>query len=156
MAAAGTRVRQHDRIFAALANPVRREVLRMLRDEGPQSVAVLAGRFDMARPSFSEHLRVLREAGLVSERKVGRQRLYRLEAVPLHEVQDWLSPFERFWRGKLAGLREVLDRMDDDPGADGPGTDGPGTGDPGADPSGEACESSDLSEKSEKPEKREK
>ncbi|MGI8331235.1 ArsR/SmtB family transcription factor [Actinomadura scrupuli] len=103
-----------DRVFAALASPVRREVLRLLREEGPQPVARLAGRFDMARPSFSEHLRVLREAGVVSERREGRQRLYRLEAVPLSEVQEWLSPFERFWREKLTGLRDLLDRMDDD------------------------------------------
>ncbi|MFI9585791.1 ArsR/SmtB family transcription factor [Streptomyces sp. NPDC052236] len=103
-----------DQIFAALASAVRREVLRLLREEGPQPVAQLAARFGMARPSFSEHLRVLREAGLVSERKVGRQRLYRLEAGPLNEVQEWLSPFEQFWREKLAGLRDLLDSMDDD------------------------------------------
>ncbi|MFD1932807.1 MULTISPECIES: ArsR/SmtB family transcription factor [Nonomuraea] len=100
-----------DRIFAALASPVRREVLRLLREEGPQPVQRLAGHFDMARPSLSEHLRVLREAELVSEQKVGRQRIYRLEAVPLHEVQEWLHPFERFWREKLTGLRDLLDRM---------------------------------------------
>ncbi|AXK36029.1 ArsR family transcriptional regulator [Streptomyces armeniacus] len=109
-----------DRVFAALASPVRREVLRLLRDEGPQPVARLAERFDMARPSLSEHLKVLREAELVSERKVGRQRLYRLEAVPLNDVQDWLSPFERFWREKLAGLRDVLDAMEDVEEADSP------------------------------------
>ncbi|MEU4332657.1 ArsR/SmtB family transcription factor [Nonomuraea dietziae] len=103
-----------DRIFAALANPVRREVLRLLREEGSQPVQRLAGHFDMARPSLSEHLKALREAGLVSERRVGRQRLYRLEAVPLNEVQEWLSPFERFWREKLTGLRDLLDSMDDD------------------------------------------
>lgn len=103
-----------DRVFAALASPVRREVLRLLREEGPQPVARLADSFDMARPSFSEHLRVLRDCGLVSERKVGRQRLYRLEAVPLTGVQEWLNPFERFWREKLAGLRSVLDSMDED------------------------------------------
>ncbi|GGQ17643.1 ArsR/SmtB family transcription factor [Streptosporangium pseudovulgare] len=102
-----------DRVFAALASPVRREVLRLLREEGPQPVQRIAGRFAMARPSLSEHLRVLREAGLVSERKVGRQRLYRLEAVPLHEVREWLDPFERFWREKLTGLRDLLDDLDE-------------------------------------------
>ncbi|MFG1749519.1 ArsR/SmtB family transcription factor [Streptosporangium sandarakinum] len=102
-----------DRVFAALASPVRREVLRLLCEEGPQPVQRIAGRFDMARPSLSEHLRVLREAGLVSERKVGRQRLYRLEAVPLHEVREWLNPFERFWREKLTGLRDLLDDLDE-------------------------------------------
>lgn len=103
-----------DEIFGALASPVRREVLRLLRDQGPQPVTDLAGHFDMARPSFSEHLKVLREAGLVSEERAGRQRVYRLEAVPLHEVQEWLHPFERFWRDKLAALGNVLDEMDDD------------------------------------------
>lgn len=102
-----------DQVFAALASPVRREVLRLLREQGPQPVSELAAHFAMARPSFSEHLKVLREAGLASETKVGRQRLYRLEAVPLHDVQDWLSPFERFWRAKLADLSTLLDSMDD-------------------------------------------
>jgi DNA-binding transcriptional ArsR family regulator len=87
------------RVFAALASPVRREVLRRLREEGPQPVAQLASRSGMTRPSFSEQLRVLRHAGLVSERRSGRQRLYRLEAEPLAGVHEWLSPFERFWRG---------------------------------------------------------
>lgn len=103
-----------DRVFAALASPVRRDVLRLLREGGPQPVRDLAANFEMARPSFSEHLRVLREAGLVSERKDGRQRLYRLEAVPLTEVQDWLHPYERFWRERLTELGELLDRMEDE------------------------------------------
>lgn len=103
-----------DLIFAALASPVRRKVLQLLRNEGPAPVRRLAAHFDMARPSFSEQLKVLREAGLVSERKVGRQRLYQLEAVPLNEVQEWLSPFERFWRERMVGLRDLLDRMDDE------------------------------------------
>lgn len=103
-----------DQVFAALASPVRREVLRLLRDAGPQPVQSLAANFEMARPSFSEHLRVLREAGLVSERKEGRQRFYRLEAIPLAEVQDWLTPYERFWRERLTELGGVLDRMEDE------------------------------------------
>ncbi|MCK7624245.1 metalloregulator ArsR/SmtB family transcription factor [Streptomyces sp. RS10V-4] len=100
-----------DRVFAALANATRREVLRLLRDGGPQPVRRLAEHFAMTRPSLSEHLKVLREAGLVSERRAGRQRIYRLEAAPLGEVQDWLGPYERFWRAKLAGLGTLLDRI---------------------------------------------
>jgi DNA-binding transcriptional ArsR family regulator len=102
-----------DRVFAALASPVRRDVLRLLREQGPQPVAQLAAHFAMARPSFSEHLRVLKGAGLAAETKVGRQRLYRLEAVPLREVQEWLDPFERFWRAKLTELSELLDALDE-------------------------------------------
>jgi DNA-binding transcriptional ArsR family regulator len=103
-----------DLVFAALASPVRRAVLRSLRDGGPQPVSELAVSFDMARPSFSEHLRVLREAGLVSDRKAGRQRFYQLEAAPLQGVEGWLTPFEKFWRERMVDLRDVLDRMDDD------------------------------------------
>lgn len=110
--------RGEDRVFGALSSPVRREVLRLLRDEGPQPVQQLAAHFDMRRPSLSEHLKVLREAGLVSEERAGRQRIYRLEAEPLTEVRDWLGPYERFWRAKLAGLAEVLDDL---PEADGGG-----------------------------------
>ncbi|WP_190181482.1 ArsR/SmtB family transcription factor [Streptomyces naganishii] len=103
-----------DRVFAALANVTRREVLRLLREEGPQPVQALADHFAMRRPSLSEHLKVLREAGLVSERRSGRQRIYRLEAAPLAEVQDWLHPYERFWRGRMKDLGALLDRMPDD------------------------------------------
>jgi DNA-binding transcriptional ArsR family regulator len=103
-----------DRIFAALASGTRREILRLLREQGPQPAGAVANRFDMARPSLSEHLRVLRDAGLVSEERSGRQRIYRLEAAPLADVQDWLHPYERFWRKKLSDLSDVLDAMPDD------------------------------------------
>jgi DNA-binding transcriptional ArsR family regulator len=102
-----------DRVFAALSSTIRREVLRILREEGPQAVAPMAVRFDMTRPSFSEQLRVLREAGLVSERKVGRQRIYQLEPEPLLKVADWLGPYERFWRQRLAALGSVLNDMEE-------------------------------------------
>jgi DNA-binding transcriptional ArsR family regulator len=101
-------------VFAALANPTRREVLRLLREQGEQPVQRLADHFDMRRPSLSEHLRVLRDAGLVVEQPVGRQRLYSLRPEPLREVADWLTPYERFWRARLADLRDVLDGMPDD------------------------------------------
>jgi DNA-binding transcriptional ArsR family regulator len=96
-------------VFAALASPIRRELLRLLLDQGPQPVAQLAANFDMRRPSVSEHLKVLRDAGLISERRSGRQRIYRLEPLPLREVRDWLNPYERFWRAKLTDLRDLLD-----------------------------------------------
>lgn len=86
-----------DDVSAALASPPRREVLRLLL-EGPHTVNGLACHFGMRRPSVSEHLRVLREAGLVSERKVGRERHYQLEPRPLVDLQEWLHPYERFWR----------------------------------------------------------
>ncbi|MEV4315201.1 metalloregulator ArsR/SmtB family transcription factor [Actinocrispum sp. NPDC049592] len=102
-----------DEVFAALASPVRREVLRILLVGGAQPVQALAEHFEMRRPSLSEHLKVLKDAGLVSEQKQGRFRYYSLEAAPLHDLTEWLSPYEQFWRQKLRGLRDLLDEEDD-------------------------------------------
>ncbi|MEU4512910.1 metalloregulator ArsR/SmtB family transcription factor [Nonomuraea wenchangensis] len=103
-----------DHVFAALASPARRELLRLLLEEGGQPAGRLAERFSMSRPSVSEHLKVLRDAGLVAETRKGRERLYRLEPAPLMEIRDWLSPYERFWREKLTALTTLLDEMEDD------------------------------------------
>ncbi|MFI6866776.1 ArsR/SmtB family transcription factor [Nocardia sp. NPDC050406] len=102
-----------DRVFAALANPTRRDILDLLL-AGEQTVQAIAERFDMARPSVSEHLKVLRDSGLVDEEKRGRHRYYRVRPQPLHELQDWLEPFERFWRARLRDLGTVLDALPDD------------------------------------------
>jgi DNA-binding transcriptional ArsR family regulator len=77
----------------------------------------LAAHFDMARPSVSEHLRVLLDAGLVSQARSGRERLYELQAQPLADVGAWLRPYERFWRDRLRSLRHLLD--EEEAGADG-------------------------------------
>jgi DNA-binding transcriptional ArsR family regulator len=96
-------------VFAAVASPARRQLLGLLLEHGPLPVQDLAAQFAMRRPSVSEHLRVLKDAGLVSERRAGRQRYYHLEPEPLQDLSQWLSPYERFWRHKLSGLRELLD-----------------------------------------------
>ncbi|MQY25230.1 ArsR/SmtB family transcription factor [Nocardia aurantia] len=101
-----------DQVFAALANPTRREILDLLL-AGERTVQAIAERFDMTRPSVSEHLRVLLDGGLVAEEKRGRYRYYRIEPEPLHELQTWLGPFERFWRQRLRALGAVLDGMPD-------------------------------------------
>jgi DNA-binding transcriptional ArsR family regulator len=100
-----------DRVFGALANPTRRDVLDLLLS-GPRTVADIAARFDMARPSVSEHLKVLRDCGLVEERREGRFRYYGVTAGPLHELQEWLSPYERFWRDRLTAMGDVLDEVE--------------------------------------------
>jgi DNA-binding transcriptional ArsR family regulator len=95
-------------VFRALADPTRRELLDLLTD-GEQPVKRLAEPFGMSRPAISQQLRVLRHAGLVNERKVGRERCYRLSAAQLREVSDWLRKYERFWGEKLDALGEHLD-----------------------------------------------
>lgn len=100
-------------VFAAVASPARRRLLDLLRDRGPLPVQDLASHFAMARPSVSEHLKVLKDAGLVAERKSGRHRYYHVEPELLRELADWLTPYERFWRQKLASLRALLDGQDE-------------------------------------------
>jgi DNA-binding transcriptional ArsR family regulator len=97
-----------DDVFLGLANPVRRQLLQLLTD-GPRTAGDLAGRFDLSRPAVAEHLQVLRRAGLVRDEPSGRQRHYHLVAGPLADVEDWLHPFERFWRDRLRTLADVLE-----------------------------------------------
>lgn len=103
-----------DAVFNALANPVRRRLLELLVD-GPRTAGALAGQFELSRPAVSEHLQVLRRAGLVSEQPSGRERHYHLAAEPLTDVGEWLHPFERYWRDRMRGLSDVLDDVPDAP-----------------------------------------
>lgn len=95
-------------VFGALAHPARRRILELLR-ERPLPAGEIASAFEMGRPAVSEHLQVLRLAGLVREEPRGRQRIYRLAPEPLDEVRDWLAPFERYWQRRFERLRETLD-----------------------------------------------
>lgn len=104
------KVGRTDSIFAALANPTRRDILDMLLDR-EHTVVAISDRFDMARPSVSEHLKMLRDCGLVAEDKRGRFRHYRINAQPLQQISAWLSPFERYWRERMGVLGEVLDEI---------------------------------------------
>jgi DNA-binding transcriptional ArsR family regulator len=90
-----------DEVFSALANPTRRKLLTLLR-EGPQPVKALAARFDLGRPAISEHLKVLRDAGLVVEEARGRERHYHLDPDPLEHMIRWLDPYEALRRGKAS------------------------------------------------------
>ena len=100
-----------DRVFLALANPVRRELLEILFRQ-PLSAGELSERFELSRPAVAEHLKVLRDAGLVADEPRGRRRIYRLTAEPLAELGDWLHPFEKFWRARLTRLAEVAEELE--------------------------------------------
>jgi DNA-binding transcriptional ArsR family regulator len=82
--------------FDVLAEPQRRIILDLLRD-GERSVGELVERMDLSQPAVSKHLRVLREAGLVTVRVAAQRRCYRLRAEPLAEVDAWLAPYRRLW-----------------------------------------------------------
>ena len=71
----------------------------------------LSDRFELSRPAVAEHLKVLRDAGLVADEAQGRRRIYRLTAEPLAELGEWLHPFEKFWRPRLAALAESAEEL---------------------------------------------
>jgi DNA-binding transcriptional ArsR family regulator len=97
-------------VFVALADPTRRDLLDLLR-EGDRSVNELASEFDVTRPAISQHLRVLRDHGLVGEERVGRHRYYSLRAKALREVSEWIASYEAFWDTRIDRLRTTLDKQ---------------------------------------------
>jgi len=96
-------------VFRAIADPTRRAILDRLR-AGPSPVNELASDFDQSRPAISKHLRVLREANLVSEERLGRERLYSIEPAPLRGVVDWMETYRSFWEVSLGGLKRHLEK----------------------------------------------
>jgi DNA-binding transcriptional ArsR family regulator len=101
-------------VFHAIADPTRRAILTRLAQAGgaERSAGELSASFAMTLSAVSQHLRVLREAGLVEVRKAGRERLYRLNADPLREVAEWTRAYEGFWRDRLDRLGTFLEERD--------------------------------------------
>ena len=81
-----------------------------VRRTGERPVKAMQEPFAISQPALSQHLQVLRRAGLVSSRRIGREHWYRLNAEPLAEVAAWIARYERFWRGRLNALGDHLDR----------------------------------------------
>lgn len=98
---------KHD-VFQAIADPTRRGLLRLLVDQ-EMPVTVISSHFPMTRTAVSKHLRILAEAGLVKERKVGRETRYRLDADPLLELKRWLAFYERYWENKMVALKRYVE-----------------------------------------------
>jgi DNA-binding transcriptional ArsR family regulator len=95
-------------VFHAIADPKRRQILDLLRS-GERPVGELVPYLGVSMGAVSQHLRVLREAGLVKQRRDGRHRRYRVDPAPLRQVVDWTEPFARFWKGRLRRLGAYLD-----------------------------------------------
>lgn len=105
---------KHD-VFQAIADPTRRKLLELLTEQ-EMAVTAICSHFPISRTAVSKHLRILSEAGLVKEQKVGRETRYHLRAEPLQELKSWLSYYERFWDNKLNALRRLVEA---DPEAEG-------------------------------------
>jgi DNA-binding transcriptional ArsR family regulator len=97
-------------VFEVLAEPNRRRILDFLAD-GERPVGELVGELQLSQPAVSKHLRVLREAGLVSVRTDAQRRLYRVQPEPLRAMDAWLEPYRRTWSKHLDELERHLDEM---------------------------------------------
>jgi len=102
---------KHD-VFQAIAAPPRRSLLQLLIDQ-EMPVTVISRHYPMSRTAVSKHLRILAEAGLVKERKVGRETRYKLQLEPLQELKQWLSYYERFWDNKMTALANFVENDDE-------------------------------------------
>lgn len=103
-------VQNLDTTFAALADPTRRAILARLA-AGEASVTELAKPFAMSQPAISKHLKVLEQAGLISQGQDAQRRPRRLEATPLKQAASWLENYRRFWEESYRNLDALLDEM---------------------------------------------
>ena len=108
-----SRIASSTDVFNAVADPTRRAILDRLR-MGPAPVNDLASGFRVSRPAISKHLRVLRSAKLVREKKDGRQRIYQLEPDRIQEVARWAEEYRNFWHNSITSLKRQLEQSAED------------------------------------------
>lgn len=98
---------KHD-VFQAIADPTRRKILKLLADQ-ELPIASITDSFPITRTAVNKHLFVLSEAGLVSNRRIGRETRFSLQPEPLQELKEWLSFFELYWDNKLTALKNFVE-----------------------------------------------
>jgi DNA-binding transcriptional ArsR family regulator len=99
-------------LFTTLADPTRRAIFERLARDGEQTVRVLTGHSGVSQPAVSKHLGILKRAGLVHDRREGRQTRYSAEPQGLAPLIDWMSLYGAFWRDRFDRLEDLLNRMD--------------------------------------------
>jgi DNA-binding transcriptional ArsR family regulator len=95
-------------VFRAIADPTRRAILDRLR-AGPANAGALAADFRQSRPAISKHVRILREARLVIDERIGREHVFSVNPVPLQSVAGWLEGYRAFWQSSLNRLKRNLE-----------------------------------------------
>ena len=98
-------------VFNAVAEPRRREIIKLLADGSTRSVGEIVAAMRLAQPAVSKHLGVLRTVGVVTVRQEGRSRLYALNPAELKPVHDWVKEFERFWTHHVDRIKERAERL---------------------------------------------
>lgn len=102
-----------DKIFKALADPSRRQLLDLLHESNGQTLRDLCGHLEMSRQAVTQHLALLEAANLVATVRRGREKLHYLNPVPLHDIYErWISKFERERLGALHDLKQQLEKGD--------------------------------------------
>src|ERR1700676_2615107 len=101
-----------DDVFKALSDPTRRAIFERLARDGEQTVHALTDRSGVSQPAVSKHLGILKLAGLVRDRRAGRETHYSAEPQGLRPLIDWMGLYGAFWRDRLDRLEDLLDRMD--------------------------------------------
>lgn len=100
------------KVFKALADPTRRAIFERLSREGEQTVHALTAPSGVSQPAVSKHLGTLKSAGLVRDRRHGRETFYRADSQGLAPLFDWMSYYAVFWQQRLDSLEDLLKRMD--------------------------------------------
>jgi DNA-binding transcriptional ArsR family regulator len=105
-------IQTHD-VFDAIADPTRRRLIGLLAESQEMPLHELTGQFQMGRTAVSKHLTILKEVGLVHDRKVGRETRFRLNAAPLREVQDWVAFYSEYWSANMLRLNQLFEEEED-------------------------------------------
>lgn len=101
-----------DTLFKSLADPTRRAIYERLARDGEQTVHVITGHAGVSQPAVSKHLGVLKSAGLVRERRAGRETHYSAQPEALAPLVDWMRHYGAFWQSRFDRLEDLLNRMD--------------------------------------------
>jgi DNA-binding transcriptional ArsR family regulator len=96
-------------VFDAIADPTRRRLIQLLAESEELPLYEVTVHFPMGRTAVSKHLTILKEAGLVLDRKVGRETRFRLNPAPLQDVQDWVAFYSKFWNTNMLRLNQLLE-----------------------------------------------
>ena len=100
-------------VFHAIADPTRRRLIHLLAEEEEKPLHELTSQFSMGRTAVSKHLTILKEAGLVHERKVGRETRFRLNPSPLREIEDWVAFYSKFWSANMLRLSQLVEEEEE-------------------------------------------
>jgi DNA-binding transcriptional ArsR family regulator len=97
-------------VFQAIADPTRREIINLIAQK-PQNVNSVAENFDVSRQAISVHMKILTECGLVTIKKLGRERFCEAKLHKLGEVSDWIEQYRKFWEGRFDAIGTLLNEL---------------------------------------------